>query len=119
MEILLDTSFILTCVKEKVDFLKTREFGQLLLPEEVLKELRKKSKGNSRDSENAKTALEVINRNKEKFWKVKLNEDYVDKGILNWERGAVATMDKELKEKLKKRKRKILTLRGRKKIVIM
>ncbi len=121
MEILLDTSFLVTCVKEGIDIFDSEKYGFLLLPKEVLGELRKlKKEGKPVEKSRAGIALQIIRENMDKFKIVKLNESYVDKGILDYikdkENIAVATLDKELKKKLRKRV-KLLTVRGGKKIM--
>ena len=122
MEILIDTSFILSCVKEKVDFTSIKH-GRLLLPEQVIKELERiKREGERKEGENASLALQIIEKNKDKFNIFILEKNNVDAGILKYAEGksniAVATIDKKLKRQLKGRAR-ILTLRKRKKIELI
>ena len=122
MKIILDTSFILSCVKEKADFANL-ESGRLLLPEQVIKELEKISKeGEREEKENSCLALQIIEKHKEKFDILCLKKNNVDLGIIEYAQGkndiAVATIDKELKRKLKG-KAGIITLRKRKRIVVI
>ncbi len=121
MEVLLDTNFILSCLKEKIDFLQAEQFGNLVLPLQVIDELRKKAeKGKRKEREVAKLALDIIQENKGNFKIIKLEKKFVDAGIVKYvqdkEKIIVATLDKELKKKLKGKTR-ILTLRARKKLV--
>ena len=118
----LDTNFILTCAKQKIDFLdeiKLMGMG-ILIPEEVFLEIKKiKSSGKKLHfRENAKLALKILNKNK--FKKIKLNTTDVDKGLVNFAEKnkdvIVATLDRELKEKIKKPK---LVIRGKKKLEII
>ena len=120
-KVILDTSFILSCVKEKKDFIQAEDYGEFLLPELVVKELKKKAEeGKGKEREVAELALEIIRKNKKKFRFIKLEKGYVDAGILKYaqdkERIIVATLDRDLKRKLKGKAR-ILTLRARKKLV--
>ena len=123
MEVILDTSFILTCLKEGVDFLEASEYGKLLLPELVLLELEKLRRGKGRRKEQASLALTILEKNKDKFNIISLEKKYADAGIKKYVENAVtegkrvivATMDKELKEALKGRAR-ILVIRARKKL---
>jgi rRNA-processing protein FCF1 len=118
MEILLDTSFILTCIKESMDFLEAEAYGKLLLPKEVILELENKAKQNKKESKSARVGLEIINKNQDKFKIIKLNSSHVDNGILDYAKNnkvTVATLDKELKRKLKG-KSKIITLKAKKRI---
>ncbi len=118
----LDTSFILTCVKQKIDFLDEIKFMgmDVLIPEEVLKEIKKiiSSGKKLHFREDAKLALKILNKNK--FKKIKLGTANVDKGLVDFAKKnkgvIVATLDKELKEKIKKPK---LVIRGKNKLKVI
>lgn len=122
MQIILDTNFVLTCIKQKIAFLE--ELGELILngeivvPAQVLIELEKVEKNKELkiiDRNAACLGLQLLNNVK----KIKLNKKYVDKGILEYVRdnpeAYVATLDKELKKKL----RRIITIRAGKKLAIV
>ena len=119
---ILDTNFILTCVKQKIDFLDEIKFMgiRVLIPEEVLKEIKKiKNSGKKLHfRENAKLALKILNKNK--FKKIKLDTEDVDKGLVDFAEKnkdiIVATLDRELKKKIKKPK---LVIRGKKKLEVI
>ena len=121
-KVILDTNFILTCVKQKIDFLDEIKFMgiMVLIPEEVLKEIKKiKNSGKKLHfRENAKLALKILDKNE--FKKIKLDTAEVDKGLVNFAKKnkdvIVATLDRELKEKIKKPK---LVIRGKKKLEII
>jgi len=122
MEIILDTSFILTCIKEKLDFLQAEDYGELVLSEQVLEELEKLSKTEKKEKDLALLALEIIKKNKNKFKIVRLEGKYVDSGIKKYIKGResrviVATLDREMK-KVVRGKAGILTIRGRKKFAL-
>jgi rRNA-processing protein FCF1 len=112
MEILLDTNFILTCVKQKVDFfsIANENIGEnikWLIPFEVLAELkdlatRKDMKGADKDA--AKLSLEMVKLISPEIVSVK-NKN-VDQGIIDYIKGkdiVLATLDKALKNKVKNR----------------
>ena len=50
MEVILDTSFILSCLGKKIDFLEAERFGSLVLPLQVLNELDKIKKKHGKES---------------------------------------------------------------------
>ena len=125
MKILLDTSFILTCIKQKIDFpsLADEIFDEKiewLYPFEVEQELKKISvrKGEkTKDKLSAKVSLEFIKTLNPK--KIKLNNENVDMGIVEYaekNKVIIATLDKELKSKTKSR---ILTIRNHKNISLI
>jgi rRNA-processing protein FCF1 len=132
MRVILDTNFVLTCVKEKIDFILVSEevFSEkfdFFIPEEVLEELAKisKRKGEkTKDKEAAKLSLKIIEslEKKGEVNRIKVGEKDVDKGIVNYikesypEKFLLATMDKALK---KKAGTGILTVRGKKGLEIV
>jgi len=124
MEVVLDTNFILTCLKEKIDFLRAGEYGQLILPLQVIDELRKKTeKSKRREREVAKLALDIIQKNRSNFKIIELEKKFVDVGIKKYVSGKkgnviVATLDKELKKEIKD-KANILVIRARKKFELV
>jgi rRNA-processing protein FCF1 len=109
MKILLDTNFLLTCAKQKVDFAsliaeQVDERLEWIVPEEVIAELedlatRKEMKGKDKDA--AKLALILIKN--QGYESVRLNNKNVDVGIADFIRGkiiALATLDKGLKKRV-------------------
>lgn len=74
-QVLLDTNFIISCIKNKIDFFSELESNgiEILIPEEVIAEL----KGLKQE-----LALKLLEKNK--FRKIKLNAKIVDKGIINY-----------------------------------
>jgi len=118
MKVLLDTNFIVSCVKAGFDFLEAENFGKLVLAKQVLEELKTID---SKDNKYAKLAIKIINENINKFELISLNFHFVDIGILNYaakNKVVVATLDKELKAKLGD-KAQILVLRGKKKLELV
>jgi len=126
MEILLDTSFILTCAKQKIDFFSLAsdlfdEKIEFLLPKEVLSELEKisiRSGERTEDKNAAKLALELIKINKIRH--ITLNTKIVDVGLVNYIKthdGAVlASLDKKIKKKINAR---CLVIRNKKNLAII
>jgi rRNA-processing protein FCF1 len=109
-------------MKVKLNFLDGIKFLGLspLLPVQVIDELKKitKSKKKGKFKDHAELALKILQKNKLKT--IDLKHSYVDKGILNYtkqDKGVIiATMDKELKNKLPNRK---LIIRAMKKLELI
>jgi rRNA-processing protein FCF1 len=121
MEIVLDTNFILTCVKQKIDFADVAgqvvgEAVKWIVPQQVLNELGqlKDREGMSgADKRAAELAFEILKGLDASVVDLGRNPN-VDIGIVNYVLGtdkAVATLDKGLKERLEGNK--ILTIRGK------
>ena len=115
-QVLLDTNFILTCIKQKIDFFEDLSLKgfQILIPEQVVKEL----EGLAKKSLKAKLALKIINSSK--FTTIDIKSKKVDKGIINFGKTnpglIIATLDEEIKKKTRNQK---LVIRGRKKIEVL
>ncbi len=99
---LLDTNFILTCLKQKIDFFEDLKFMgmKILIPKQVIREL------NGIKKPEAQLALKLLEKNK--FEEIDIGKGHVDKRIKlfadNNKEVLVATLDRELKEKLKNSK---------------
>jgi len=112
---LIDTSFILSCVKQKIDFFSylEREGFRILIPEAVIVELKKLSKSSSY----ARTALRLLEKNK--YEEVIMKEKTADKTIVQIAKEipsiVVASLDNGIKRKIKNKK---LVIRGKKKLAI-
>lgn len=116
-QVLLDTNFIISCARQKIDFFHEIPFMglEILIPEQVFDEIKKLSK--SRESatirEEADLALKIMNRNK--FTSVKLRRNNVDDAIVEFANAnpevVIATIDKELKGRVKNRKMVIKDLK--------
>lgn len=108
MEVLLDTSFIISCMLARIDFISELEaFGfKIVVPREVIQELkdlrfRKGQSHEERASINA--ALEMIEKRKLKkvgFGEKKVDEMLIQKGK---EGIYIATLDREIKRKVPNR----------------
>ena len=123
---ILDTSFILTCIKQKIDFFDEIKFMgiEILIPDIVIGEIKSLSEDTSKKKfnlkENAKIALKLLEKNLGSFRRINLFGKNVDKSIIKFaeENGEVliATLDKEIKKKVKNSK---LIIRGKKKLEII
>ncbi|MGC9309122.1 MAG: hypothetical protein ACP5D2_00310 [Candidatus Nanoarchaeia archaeon] len=126
MEILLDTNFIITCIKQNLDFFSEAnklvdEKITFLLPKQVLQEIEKLSKRKGekiKDKQSAQIALEMIKLIEPKI--INLEEGNVDDAIVAYlkkhNQVILATLDKELKSRTNNSK---LVIRGKKKIEII
>ena len=124
MKILLDTNFILACVRQKIDFVSLAdemfdEEVEWVVPMEVegeLKDLAGRRGEKIEDGDAARVGLQLVKN----FDKVPLGMKNVDAGIVRYAKNnkvVVATLDRELKEKLKGNK--ILTIRAGKKLEVV
>ncbi|MEK6898429.1 MAG: PIN domain-containing protein [Nanoarchaeota archaeon] len=110
-KILLDTNFILTCVKQKIDFFEELEMlgMKILIPDKVIKELRGLKK---------ELALKLLNANN--FETFKLDGKNTDRAIINFADEnpeiIIATLDREIKREIKNPK---MVIRGKKKLGII
>ena len=113
-KVILDTNFIVTCVKQKIDFFEDIKLQgiKILIPKQVIKETE------NLKTSNAKLSLKILEKNE--FKKIDLGKGHVDKLITNFARKnpkiIVATLDRELKNKIKNNK---LIIRGKKKLEII
>lgn len=126
MKILLDTNFILTCVKQKIyfDSLADELFDgviEWIVPQQVLNEL-----GNLKDREGMKNvdrdaaalSFDILQSLKPEIVELNKNPN-VDIAIVNYIEGkdiVLATLDRDLKNRVKN---KILTLRAGKKLELI
>jgi rRNA-processing protein FCF1 len=119
---LLDTNFILSCVRKKIDFFEEIELMgmEILIPEEVIEEICKiiGSHQKLHFQEDARLALKLLE--KSKFKKIKLNTKNVDKGIIKFAKESpdiiVSTLDREIKARTKNSK---LVIKGRKELEVI
>jgi len=114
--IILDTNFILSCIRKKIDFFhELKLLGlKIIIPIQVIKELENLSeKGNLKLREEAKLSVQILKKNS--FDKVDLKIKNVDNGIVKFakehEDYIIATLDKGIQSKIKNNK---LIIRGEK-----
>ena len=119
---ILDTSFILTCIKQKIDFFEQIESEGLIIiiPKQVIYELEKivSSKQKLHFRENAASSLKLLE--KSNFKKTDLKTKHVDAGLIKFAKEnpetIIATLDRELKKKVHNPK---LVIRGKKRLEII
>jgi len=118
---ILDTNFILTCVKQKIDFFeKIPQMGvQILIPKQVIEEIKRVANSTKKLHHRDAAKLAIVILEKNKFEEIDLKENYVDKGLIKFieknPQVIIATLDKKLKDKIKNSK---LIVRGKKKLEV-
>ena len=120
--VLIDTNFILTCVREKIDFFEYLYLSgiKIIIPDEVIHEIKliSESKKKLKFRDEAKLALQIIDKNS--YEKINLGKGHVDKKIISYAKEnpklIVATLDKEIKSKISNNK---LIIRNKKKLEIV
>jgi len=121
-KIILDTNFILTCAKQKIDFLEWLETNgyEILIPSNVIEEIEKiiKSRKEIRFRDAARISAILIKSHEVNF--IDLKGKNVDNSIVNFAKQnpdmLVATLDREIQGKIKNKK---LIIRGKKKLEII
>ena len=110
-QVILDTSFIMSCVKQRIDFFEkiSDEGMQILIPEQTIDELM---------ALGSQLALDIIGKNK--FQLIKIPGKNTDNAIINFAKEnpqlIIATLDKALQKKIKNHK---MVIRGSKKIEVI
>jgi len=114
--VVLDTNFILSCLRKKIDFFNEISFTglKIIIPIQIISELENlTSKGKTKFQNEAKLALNLLRKNS--FRKIDLKIKNVDNGIVKLakkhEDYIIATLDKEIQNKIKNNK---LIIRGEK-----
>ena len=118
-QIILDTNFILTCVKQKIDFFRDiPNMGlNILIPTQVIEEIKRVANSTKklRFRDDAKLAQVILEKNK--FTEIDIRGKYVDRGLIKYAKDhprlIVATLDKDIKNKVTNSK---LVIRGKKKL---
>jgi len=110
-QVILDTSFILTCVKQKVDFFEKLEYEgfKIFIPDQVIDELM---------GLGAQLALNILG--KHRFHLVKIPGKDADNAIITFAKenpaAIVATLDAGLKKRIKNSK---MVIRQKKKLEVV
>ena len=110
MKILLDTNFIITCIKQKIDFPSIAneiidKKIEWIVPQDVLNELgnlKDKAGIKTKDKNAAKLSFEILQTIKPKIVELPGKNPNVDIKIVNYIIGkpiVLATLDKDLKER--------------------
>jgi len=116
MKIILDTNFLIDCIRFKID-LKELEGNDLFVLDSITFELEKIAKRKTKESSLAKIALGFIKDKNIKIIKTRDNE--TDKYLVLYSKEyAIATHDRALKNKLKKLGAKIIYVRQKKYLVV-
>jgi rRNA-processing protein FCF1 len=125
MEVVLDTNFIISCIKQRLDyFSKTNEIieenFEWVVPSGVMRELEeisKKEGGNFDDKNSAAIGLEMLRLIGPKI--VEVDGKYVDQAIINYIKDTdsiLATLDRALKKRVSNR---ILTIKDVKNLEVI
>jgi rRNA-processing protein FCF1 len=127
MKILLDTNFVLTCAKQKIDFPNIAEELideriEWLIPQDVLNELgtlKDRTGMKQLDKDAAKLSFETIRNLNPKIIELPGENPNIDMKIVNYilnKNIILATLDKALKQRVTN---KILTIRGKKNLTLI
>ncbi len=117
----MDTSFILSCVGNKIDFFEQLEEKgmKILVPSEVIGELKgiAESKRKLKFRDAAKLALKMLDGNR--YYRVELKTKNVDEGLKKYAKANpdvyVATLDREIKKILNSN----VVIRGKKTLEVI
>ena len=125
-KVIIDTNFILSCVKQKIDFFEDIMLMgfQILIPKQVINELKiiLKSKKKLHFREDAMLSLKILEKNKKFYRGIDVSKygRNTDKGIKNFsdknKEIIIATLDRELKKKTKNQK---MVIRGKKRLEVI
>jgi len=115
MKIVLDTNFLISCLKFNIDFFSELIGEELYIIDKTITELEKLIKGGkAQDKQRAKIVLALLKKKKIKKLKSKESETVDDK-LARLKGYVIATQDKELKTRIKGKK---LIIRAKKKLEI-
>jgi hypothetical protein len=109
-QILLDTNFILTCIRNKIDLFDELFFSGLkpIIPKQVIKEIEKITNSNKRMKFKKEAELAIIILKKQSFESPEIKGKTVDNAIINYAKQnpelIVATLDKEIQSKIQNKK---------------
>jgi len=126
MKIIIDTNFILSCVKQKIDLLSQLDelfpFSEIVVPFSVideLKNLRKSRRIKIKEREAADVSLQLIIKKKPKLENLGDNVDnsIVDYALKNKDI-VVASLDRGIINRLKN-KVKLVTIRNKKRVALV
>ena len=121
--LLLDSSFIISATKEKIDFFEELQEYKIIIPEQVIDEIFRisNSKQSIKNRQAAELALKILKTCEHKFKKIDLGKGHVDKQIVKYSKDHkalfIGTLDKELRSKFTKGK--VITIRGKNKFEVV
>jgi len=113
-KVLLDTNFVVSCVKNRIDFFEELRFQgyKLFVPTQVLRELK------NLKEYSARVALQVLDNSEIK--KINLEVNYVDEGIARFceknKEFILATLDEDLMDRVANPK---MIIRNRKNLEVV
>jgi len=118
MKVILDTNFLIDCLRFKVDLKSELSGNELFVLDSVIFEIGKIMRGGTKESSLAKLVLELVAKNN--FKVLVTGKKNVDESLLDYSKQgyAIATHDKILKNKLKKADAKIIYIRQKKYLVV-
>jgi rRNA-processing protein FCF1 len=116
--VIVDTNMLITCIKNKVNIFEILEQKglKITIPDQVIQELENihESKKPIKQRTYAHLTLQILE--KRTFSTIDLKTTNVDKGILDFAKAnpkiTVATLDRNLRERLKKSNIRLMTLRS-------
>jgi len=117
MRIILDTNFLIDCIRFKIDLKFELAGNELFILDSIMSEIEKVAERETKESSLAKLALAYIKKKDLKILKPK--EKNTDLSLLNYsKRGyVIATHDKVLKNKIKKEGGKVTFIRQKRYVV--
>jgi len=119
-QVLLDTNFIITCIKQKIDFFDDLNFKgfEIIIPKQVIEELKKLSLKKGTAHSISEFALKYLKT--EKFKTINLANKQVDEAIIDYakthEAVVIATLDYDIKYKINNPR---MVIKGMKKLDIV
>lgn len=115
MKIILDTNFLIDCIRFKIDIKSELRGNELFIVESIIPEIEKISKRKTKESPLAKITLEIISN----FKILESREKETDDSLIEYSKEgyAVATQDKVLKNKIKKIGGKVTYIRQKKYVI--
>jgi rRNA-processing protein FCF1 len=117
-QVILDTNFILTAIRNKIDLFEELYFNgyKIIIPKQIINEIEKIkiSVKKLKFRQEASLALTIIE--KQEFKNIDLKGKNVDNAIINYAKEnpglIIATLDREIQNKLKK-KNKIMIIKNK------
>jgi rRNA-processing protein FCF1 len=118
MKIILDTNFLIDCMRFKVDLKSELVGNELFVLDSVIFEIGEITKRGTKESSLAKLVLEFIAKNN--FNVLVTEKKDVDESLVEYSKQgyAIATHDRALKNKLKKLGAKLIYIRQKKYLVV-
>ena len=121
-KVILDTNFILSCIREKIDFFEDLTFKgfRIQIPKQVIFEIERILNSNKKLKfrNEARIALKLLETNP--FRKIDLKTKNVDSGLVKLSKKdpgiTIGTLDRELKRKIKNPK---IVIRGKKQLEVI